>query len=220
MTEVMDWDAAYSNHVFAGPPPWNIGEAQPEIAAVIDSGHVRGPVLDVGCGVGDVTFLLASKGFDATGVDLSSVAIAAAAHGARERGLPQAQFVEGDVRVLDFDGHFNTVIDCTLFHSLPVEARDGYLRGIRDAAATGAVLYMLVFTTDALPPDSPFPVPNLVTEREVHDAVAKYWQVDDVRPAFVHVQLPDVPNLPEHDFGVDDGGRVKLPALLLTARKV
>ncbi len=31
MPEVMDWDAAYRNEIFAGPPPWNIGDAQPEI---------------------------------------------------------------------------------------------------------------------------------------------------------------------------------------------
>jgi SAM-dependent methyltransferase len=219
MTEVMDWDAAYRNDVFAGPPPWNIGEAQPEIAALIDSGEIRSPVLDVGCGVGDVTFLLASRGYDAVGIDISRVAIAAATQEAQQRGLAQARFLEGDVRRLQFDQEFKTVIDCTLFHSLPIETRDEYLRGVRDAAAPGAALYMLVFTTDALPPDSPFPVPNLVTEREVRDVVAKYWQIDEVRPAFVSVRLPDVPNLPEHHFEVDELGRVKLPALLLTCRK-
>lgn len=219
MSEVMDWDAAYRNDIFAGPPPWNIGEAQPEIAAVIDSGRVHGPVLDVGCGIGDVTFLLAARGYDAVGIDISPVAIAAATREAQERGLTQARFIEGDVRELRFDEQFHTVVDCTLFHSLPVQARDDYLRGVRDAVAVGAALYMLVFTTDALPPDSPFPVPNLVTESEVRDAVAKYWKIEDVRPAFVYVQLPDVPNLPEHDFEVDVRGRVKLPALLLTGRK-
>jgi len=35
----------------------------------------------------------------------------------------------------------------------------------------------------------------------------------------VAVKLPDVPNLPEHSFDTDDNGRVKLPALLLSARK-
>jgi SAM-dependent methyltransferase len=219
MAEVMDWDAAYRNLVFAGPPPWNIGEAQPEIAAVIDSGDVRSPVLDVGCGVGDVTLLLAERGYDVVGIDVSSVAIEAATESARQRGLSTAQFVHGDVRDLTFDAHFNTVVDCTLFHSLPVEAREGYLSGARDAAAPGATLIMLVFTTDALPPDSPFPVPNLVTEAEVRDAVAKYWEIQDLRPAFVSVRFPDVPDLPEHDFHIDENGIVKLPALLLTATK-
>jgi cyclopropane fatty-acyl-phospholipid synthase-like methyltransferase len=219
MAEVMDWDAAYRNEVFAGPPPWNIGEAQPEMVSLVESGAVRSPVLDVGCGVGDVTLLLAAEGYEVIGVDLSSVAIAAATKSAEERGLAGARFVRGDVRELSFDEEFNTVIDCTLFHSLPVEARDDYLQGVRTAAAPGATLFMLVFTTDALPPDSPFPVPNLVTEAEVRDAVSKYWEVEDLRKAFVSVQLPDVPNLPEHDFEVDALGRVKLPALLLTARK-
>ena len=31
--EVMDWDGAYRQQgAFEGPPPWNIGEPQPELA--------------------------------------------------------------------------------------------------------------------------------------------------------------------------------------------
>lgn len=219
MAEVMDWDAAYRNLVFAGPPPWNIGEAQPEMVRVIDSGDVRSPVLDVGCGVGDVSYLLAERGYRVVGVDVSSVAIDAATAGARERGLSGVEFVHGDVRDLALTERFNTVIDCTLFHSLPVEAREGYLQGIRDVAADGAKLFMLVFTTDALPPDSPFPVPNLFTDAELRDVVAKYWTIEDLRPASVSVQLPDVPDLPEHNLKVDASGRASLPAILLTATK-
>ncbi len=220
MGEVMDWDAAYSDHIFAGPPPWNIGEAQPEIAALIDGGKITSPVLDAGCGVGDVSLALAAAGYDVVGADISTVAIEAATRAAAERGLTNVRFVQGDLRTLTVDGEpFNTVVDCTLFHSLPVEARPDYLRGIHEVCAPGAVLHMLVFTTDALPPDSPFPVPNLVTEAELRDAVSQVWTIEKVQPAFVAVQLPDVPNLPEHSFDSDAKGRVKLPALLLSARK-
>lgn len=219
MAEVTDWDAAYSDAVFAGPPPWNIGEAQPEIAALIDAGKVNSPVLDAGCGVGDVSLALAARGYDVVGIDISTVAIDAAAAAAADRGLATARFLQGDLRDHRFEEQFNTVIDCTLFHSLPIEARESYLRAVYDAASSGAALYMLVFTTDALPADSPFPVPNLVTERELRETVSKVWAIEDVQPAFVAVRLPDVPNLPEHSFASDEHGRVKLPALILTGRK-
>ncbi|WP_395307458.1 class I SAM-dependent methyltransferase [Mycobacterium sp. AMU20-3851] len=220
MAEVMDWDAAYSDNVFAGPPPWNIGEAQPEIAALIDAGKITGPVLDAGCGVGDVSLALAEHGYDVVGADISTVAIEAATRAAESRNLTNVRFIQGDLRTLTVDGEpFNTIVDCTLFHSLPVEAREDYLRGVHQVSAPGAVLHMLVFTTDALPPDSPFPVPNLVTEAELREVVSRVWTIENVQPAFVAVKLPDVPNLPEHSFESDAKGRVRLPALLLSARK-
>ena len=37
-----------------------------------------------------------------------------------------------------YDGRFNTVVDSTLFHSLPVGGRGGYLRSVHRAAAPGA----------------------------------------------------------------------------------
>jgi SAM-dependent methyltransferase len=219
MPEVMDWDAAYRNEIFAGPPPWNIGDAQPEIVALIDAGKLTSPVLDVGCGVGDASLELAARGYDVVGIDLSATAIAAATKTAAGRGLETATFIQGDVTDLGDEARYNSVLDCTLFHSLPLEARDQYLRGIHRAATPGASLHMLVFTTDALPADSPFPVPNLVTKEELRQAVGAHWDVDVIEPAFVHVRLPDVPNLPAHGFEVDERGRVKLPAFLLTAHK-
>jgi hypothetical protein len=52
--------------------------------------------------------------------------------------------------------------------------------------------------------------------------VSKYWQVDEIRPASIHANIPpappgsDVP-MPAHDR--DEKGRMKLPAYLLTAHK-
>ncbi|WP_245008665.1 class I SAM-dependent methyltransferase [Mycolicibacterium farcinogenes] len=222
MSDVMDWDAAYRGHIFAGPPPWNIGKPQPAIAALIAAGQVQDPVLDAGCGIGDLTIALAEAGHDVTGIDISTAAIDDATGQANDRGLT-ARFIQGDARDLAGLGlgepQFNTVIDCTLFHSLPLDARDDYLRGIHAAANPGGRLYLLVFTTDALPVDSPCPVPNLVTEAEVRDAVAKHWTVERIEPSHVAVRLPDIPNLPKHDFRTDENGLTYLPALLLTAHK-
>ncbi|WP_232006317.1 class I SAM-dependent methyltransferase [Mycobacterium sp. 852013-50091_SCH5140682] len=222
MSDVMDWDAAYNGQIFAGPPPWNIGAPQPVIADLISTGQVHAPVLDAGCGVGDLTIALAEAGHDVTGTDISTAAIDQATKRAAERGV-EARFIQGDARNLAALGldhpQFNTIIDCTLFHSLPLDARDDYLRGIHAAANSGARLYLLVFTTDALPADSPCPVPNLVTDDEIRTAVAKYWTIDAIEPSHVAVRLPDIPNLPKHDFHTDDNGLTHLPALFLTAHK-
>jgi hypothetical protein len=109
----------------------------------------------------------------------------------------------------------------TLFHSLPVEGRDGYLRSVHRAAADGAAYFVLVFAKGAFPAEWE-QKPNEVDEDELRGAVSKHWHIDEIRPAFIHANVPpappdsDVP-MPEHDR--DEQGWMKLPAYLLTAHK-
>jgi hypothetical protein len=130
--------------------------------------------------------------------------------------------VQADITALTgYDGRFNTVVDSTLFHSLGVEDRDGYLRSIHRAAAPGAHYYVLVFAKGSFPPDAEVG-PNTVDEDELRDAVSKYWQIDEIRPAFIHANIPAVSpdaafQMPAHER--DEKGRMMLPAYLLTAHK-
>ncbi|OBI85665.1 hypothetical protein A5661_11970 [Mycobacterium asiaticum] len=42
-SEIIDWDSATREQgEFEGRPPWNIGEPQPEMAALIATGKFRG----------------------------------------------------------------------------------------------------------------------------------------------------------------------------------
>ena len=60
-SHVIDWDEAYrGDGGFEGAPPWNIGEPQPELAALIAAGKVRGEVLDAGCGHAELSLALAA----------------------------------------------------------------------------------------------------------------------------------------------------------------
>lgn len=221
-SELLDWDSAYRNDgEFAGPPPWNIGEPQPELAALIAAGKVRSDVLDAGCGHAELALSLASNGYTVVGLDISPTAIAAANRAAQERNLRTASFAQADITSFTgYDGRFNTVIDSTLFHSLPIDARHDYLHAVQRASAPGASYYVLVFAESAFPDDSPAK-PNAVGEYELRDAVAAHWTVDDIRPAFIHANVPSGPGapfeLPPHDR--DDSGRMKLPAYLLSAHK-
>lgn len=222
MTEVMDWDGVYREQgPFEGPPPWNIGEPQPELAALIAAGKVRSDVLDAGCGYAELSLALAAQGYTVVGIDLTPTAIAAATEAARERGLTTASFAQADITSFTgYDGRFNTILDSTLFHSLPIEGRDGYLRSILRAAAPGASYYALVFAKGAFPADAEAK-PNEVDEGELREAVSKYWTIDEIRPAVIHANMTQIPGaemqMPPH--ATDDKGRMKMPAYLLSAHK-
>lgn len=218
---LMDWDEVYRGQgMFGGPPPWNIGEPQPEIAELIRAGRFRSPILDAGCGVAEASLALAAQGHTVVGIDLTPTAVAAATKTAQERGLTTATFVQGDITSLTgYDGRFNTILDSTLFHSLPVESRDDYVRAVHRAAAPGASFFILVFATGAFPPDTDLPVPNVVTEDELREAVSAYWEIDEIRPAFIHANMPPPPDDAPSQFDTDEKGRARMPAYLLTAHK-
>ncbi|NLU81346.1 class I SAM-dependent methyltransferase [Rhodococcus sp. HNM0569] len=212
--QVAPWDDIYSGTAedFSGPVPWNIGEPQPEIADLIAQGTFRSDVLDAGCGHAETSLHLAAQGYTVVGLDLSPTAIAAATQAAHDRGLTTATFDVADISSFTgFDGRFSTIVDSTLFHSLPIDRRQDYLASIARAAAPGASYYALVFEKCAFPEGEG---PNAVTEDELRQAVSQHWTVDEIRPAFIHaLQAP-----PEgSDIELDDKGRALLPALLLSA---
>jgi len=202
-------------------PPWSIGEPQPEIAALIEQGKFHGDVLDVGCGEAAVDLYLAERGFTTVGLDLSPTAIGLAKAEAAKRGLTNASFKVADISAFGgFDGRFNTIVDSTLFHSIPVEARVGYQQSIVRAAAPGASYYVLAFDRAGLP-NGPA---NPVTEDELREVVSKYWTIDEIRPARIHANLPDNIELedlpmPFGDVRDEPNRRKSVPAWLLTAHK-
>jgi 2-heptyl-1-hydroxyquinolin-4(1H)-one methyltransferase len=168
-------------------PPWSIGAPQPELAALIEQGKFHGDVLDVGCGEAAISLALAERGHNTVGLDLSPTAIDLARREAATRGLTNATFEVADISSFTgYDGRFGTIVDSTLFHSIPVEAREGYQQSISRAAAPGASYFALVFDKAAVP-EGPI---NAVTAGELREAVSKYWVVDEVRPARLHAKAP------------------------------
>ena len=193
-------------------PPWSIGAPQPEIAALIDAGRFHGDVLDAGCGEAATSMYLAERGVATVGLDQSPTAIALARAEADRRGLSNVEFEVADISSFTgYDGRFGTIVDSTLFHSMPVELREGYQRSIVRAAAPGASYFVLVFDRAAVPAG---PV-NAVTEQELRDIVGRYWVIDEIRPARIHANVPDSPMF---DGVRDEGdGRKSIGAWLLSA---
>src|SRR3954452_15226624 len=200
-------------------PPWSIGEPQPEIAALIDAGKFHGDVLDAGCGEAATALALAERGFTTVGLNQSPTAIALAREEAARRGLTTATFEVADISSFTgYDGRFGTIVDSTLFHSMPVELRDGYQQSIVRAAAPDASYFVLVFDRDALGDNGPA---NPVTEQELRDVVSKYWVIDDVRHARIHANVAEnftgFKDFAGPDIRDEGNGRMSVPAWLLSA---
>lgn len=169
-------------------PPWSIGEPQPEIAALIEAGKFHGDVLDAGCGEAATSLYLAERGFTTVGLDQSPTAIELARAEAAKRGLANATFDVADISAFTgYDGRFGTIVDSTLFHSMPVELREGYQQSIVRAAAPGASYFVLVFDKATMGATGPA---NPVSADELRDIVGKYWVIDDVSPARIHANVP------------------------------
>jgi len=214
---VTDFDAIYAGRADLGEieqVPWNIGEPQPAIAALIAAGRVSGEVLDAGCGVGETALYLAARGHSVVGLDLSPTAIEQARRAAEERGLT-AEFAVADITSFTgYDGRFGTVLDSTLFHSIPAASRSPYLGAIAKASAPGAVLHVLVFTKELDFPEGEGP--NTVDEPELRGAVEEHWSVESIVPSSIEAILP--PTIAASSPR-NSRGRVLLPAFLLTARR-
>jgi len=84
---------------------------------VLPKGRLK--ILDVGCGTGEISLLLAEMGHQITGIDLSDKMLSIARSKAKASQL-SAQFVKGDAESLKFDDEsFDTVINRHLLWTLP-----------------------------------------------------------------------------------------------------
>lgn len=200
-------------------PPWSIGEPQPEIAALIETGAIHGEVLDAGCGEAATALALAERGFTTVGLDNAPTAIELARAEAANRGLANATFEVADISAFTgYDGRFGTIVDSTLFHSMPVELREGYQQSIVRAAAPGASYFVLVFDVAGMPANGPV---HPVTADELREVVGKYWEIDEIRPARIHANVPpEMTNFSDFagtDIRDEPNGRKSVGAWLLSA---
>jgi 2-polyprenyl-3-methyl-5-hydroxy-6-metoxy-1,4-benzoquinol methylase len=54
---------------FEGAPPWDVHQAQPRLMELEALGGFSGEVLDIGCGLGDNSIYLASRGHSVSGYE-------------------------------------------------------------------------------------------------------------------------------------------------------
>jgi SAM-dependent methyltransferase len=158
------------------------------VARLVSQGRFAGTVLDVGCGTGDNTLLIASLGLPVLGVDVAPTAVAMAARKAEERGVGAEFAVADALELVSLGRRFDTVLDSGLCHTFDRDERQRYAASLAEVIEPDGTLYVLCFS-DRGPDTGPHPV----GEGEVRAAFAPEagWDVLSVKPELLDTRFHD-----------------------------
>ena len=101
-------------------------------------------ILDAGCGAGEKTNYLLSKGIDAIGVDSSKTAIAFA-----RKNFSRTRFRVAHVEKLPFENNsFDAVLSIAVLHCLLEPSRKAYVKELHRVLRKDGLLYLLTLSAE------------------------------------------------------------------------
>ena len=175
---------------YASRPPWDIGRPQAAFVAAADA--IRGRVLDVGCGTGDLAIWLAEHGRTVTGVDFLAAPLEQARSKATARGVAVNFLPMDALAVGEIPERFDAVTDCGLFHVFDDSGRAAYAASLAKLLEPGAQLFILCMAESEPGTHGP----RRVTTAEIRAAFRDGWDVESIAPAVFEV----VPGIPGAEF--------------------
>jgi len=187
---------SFFNAVYEDIPPWEIGKPQPAMTALLARFPPAGPVLDVGCGSGDLSIYLANLGYETLGIDLVEAAIASAR--AKLTSVPPETARLVNLLVADalrpslLQQQFRAIVDSGFFHPFDPEQCDRYVEELALTLIPGGQYYLHAFDIEF--PMSSMPRRISAEEVRVRFTAENGWRIREIQSVeFLSRVAPPVP---------------------------
>lgn len=176
---------AFFDAVYQQTPPWDVSGPQPAMSALLAAYPPTDPILDVGCGSGDLAIHLAQLGHRVTGIDFVKAAIAHAKKKVDVLPVNVANllnFLVGDaLKPSLLQQKFGAVVDSGFFHLFEPDQCERLIEELALTLLPGGRYYLLAFAIEF----SISNAPRQVNEEELRAAftAAKGWRIREIRSA-------------------------------------
>lgn len=175
----------FFKHVYNDVPPWDVGAPQPALLELINAFPPQHPILDVGCGSGDLAIGLAQLGYSVVGVDFVPSAIEQAQ--AKAAALPsdvaqRLSFVVGDgLKPSLLETKFGAIVDTGFYHLFNQADTEAFIDDLAQALQPQGCYYVLAFGIEF----ASINVPRAITEEEIRGrfTAERGWRVLALQPA-------------------------------------
>jgi SAM-dependent methyltransferase len=168
---------------YKGQAPWDIGQPQKAFVNKFAENLPESPVLEIGCGSGDLSLFIASKGCGVLGIDFSQEAIGRAKIKAHETGSGASFEVRDAFSLQQLGKRFASVLDCCFFHVLDDPSRKKYEEVLREIMSPGGMVYMLYFAI-ALPHPG---APRAISKPDIEQTFGNGWTIMSAVPSVVEI---------------------------------
>ncbi len=175
----------FFKHVYTDVPPWDVAAPQPALLELIKAFPPSNPLLDIGCGSGDLAIGLAQLGYSVVGVDFVATAIEQAR--AKAAALPAEVAQRLSFKVADglkpslLPSKFGAIVDTGFYHLFNHAETEPFIAELAQALQPQGRYYLLAFSIEFASVN----VPRAITEVEIRSrfTVERGWRILAVHPA-------------------------------------
>ena len=186
------WGRVYRSYPLEALP-WELGRPRQVLVELVEKGIIKkSRALDICCGAGTNTVYLAQKGFEVTGMDISSGAVEYAREKAERAQVKIRFLVENFLRLPFREEKFDLVFGMGCFHHVRVKDRAAFIKGVRRVLKTRGAYFLVCFSYRN------GPAWNHFTKEQITQIFSEYFKINDIK----HVSSVEGDGVTRHFYSV------------------